>query len=321
MNSTMNISVIIPNYNGEKILKKNLPIVLAAFEEYNKGKVEIIIPDDPSTDNSAHVIQEFISNITNKNIIGKTISNRNKKDSGFSKNVNRGVTLATGDILILLNSDVCPHKNFLEPLLKHFADEKMFAVGCMDESIEEGKTVLRGRGIGRWQRGFLNHKAGSLDKTNTLWVSGGSGAFRKKIWDKLYGLDPLYNPFYWEDIDLSYRALKSGYKTYFEKKSVVIHEHEEGAIKSKFKPNAVTKIVYRNQFTFVWKNITETQLLVSHIFWLPYHFLKALLNKDWMFFAGFYLACLRFPQITYSRARAQRLFVKTDSQVNKENNR
>ena len=311
----MNLSIIIPNYNGAELLKKNLPKVLDAVKDYKKGTVEIIIPDDPSTDNSKKVIKEFIESISDKNIIGKTIENTNKKEAGFSKNVNRGVALSTGDILILLNSDVAPHKDFLLPLLQHFDEGIVFAVGCMDESIEDGKTVLRGRGIGRWQRGFLMHQKGENDKDNTLWVSGGSGAFRKSIWDKLGGLDPLYNPFYWEDIDLSYRALKAGYKLIFEPESIVIHEHEKGTIKTKYKSAQVRKIVFRNQFIFVWKNITMQRLLISHVLWLPYHFAKAVAARDWIFMAGFYEAFLRLSQIRQSREKARKIFVRKDSDI------
>jgi GT2 family glycosyltransferase len=317
----MDLSIIIPNYNGAAILKKNLPKVLDSVRDYKKGNVEIIIPDDPSTDSSKKVIQEFIDSIKEKHVVGKTISNTSKKEAGFSKNVNRGVRLATGDILILLNSDVAPHKDFLEPLLAHFEEAIVFAVGCMDESIEEGKTVLRGRGVGRWQRGFLIHQKGDNDKTNTLWVSGGSGAFRKSVWDKLGGLDPLYNPFYWEDIDLSYRALKAGYKLVFEPKSKVIHEHEQGAIKTKFKSGHVRRIAFRNQFTFVWKNITEQRLIRSHIFWLPYHCLKALLARDWKFYEGLFDAIGRFSQIQLSKQKAKKLFVRKDSDILRKVNR
>jgi GT2 family glycosyltransferase len=316
----MDISIIIPNYNGEKLLEKNLPKIFEAVKDYKKGKIEIIIADDPSTDNSARVIKNFINNIKEKNIFGKTISNKNKKEAGFSKNINRGVSLATGEILILLNSDVTPHKDFLPPLLSHFSDPKVFAVGCMDESIENGKTILRGRGVGRWERGLLVHSKGELNENNTLWASGGSSAFRKSIWNKLKGFDILYNPFYWEDIDLSYRALKSGLKVLFEPKSVVIHEHEKGAIKSKFKPSQIQKIAYRNQFIFIWKNITDSQLIFSHIFWLPYHFINALKRRDKTFFVGFGLAALEFSKIIKSREEAKKLFVIADRQVIKNHN-
>lgn len=311
----MNLSIIIPNYNGELLLQKNLPKVLDAVKDYTKGKIEIIIPNDPSTDNSHQIIQEFIKSIPYKNIVGKTIDNKNRKEAGFSKNVTRGVKLATGEILLLLNSDVSPYKGFLDSLLKHFEDEQVFAVGCMDESIEGKKKILRGRGVGRWQRGFMVHNAGKVNKTDTLWVNGGSGAFRKSIWDRLHGLDMLYNPFYWEDIDISYRALKSGYKTIFEPKSVVIHEHDLGAIKSKFKNAEIKKIAYRNQFIFVWKNITQTDLLVSHFCWLPYYVIKTLIARDWAFFSGFYLALMQLSKIRKSRSFAKKLFVRSDSDV------
>lgn len=311
----MSISIIIPNYNGEEILKKNLPKVLAAVKDYKKGNIEIIIPDDPSTDNSAEVIDSFIKNIKEKHIIGKTISNKIKNEGGFSKNVNRGVALATGEILILLNSDVAPHKGFLDPLLKHFDDEKVFGVGCMDESIEEGKIVLRGRGTAAWQRGFLMHSAAPLNQTNTFWVSCGSAAFRKSIWDTIHGLNELYNPFYWEDVDLSYRAVKSGYKVLFEAESRVVHAHEEGAINKHYSNYNKIKIVFRNQFTFVWINITDTNLLISHIIWLPYHMIKAAMRRDKAFFWGLWHALLRLPQIMAYKAKSKKLFVKTDKEI------
>ncbi len=315
----MNISIVIPNYNGEKILKKNLPHVLESVKDYKEGKVEIIIPNDPSTDKSTEVIEAFIKSIKEKHIVGKTINNLKREEAGFSKNVNRGVQLASGDILILFNSDVRPYKEFLAPLLAHFSDDKVFAVGCLDESIEEGKSVPRGRAIGWWQRGFLQHKAADVSAGQSLWASGGSSAFNKKIWDKLGGLDNLFNPFYWEDIDLSYRAWKSGYKIVFEPRSIVVHEHEEGAIKTKFKPKHIQKIAYRNQYFFIWKNITDRGLLLSHILWMPYHLLKAVLRRDLVFIQGFFLALAQMDRVKDSRYRAKKLFVRTDRSILKEN--
>lgn len=316
----MDISIVIPNYNGQNLLKKNLPKVIGELERYKGGKWEIIVVDDASTDASASVISNLKSPLGFSQ--GEQITNlqfiKNEKNLGFSSTVNKGVKSAKGEILILLNTDVYPEENFLEPLLQHFEDIKVFAVGCLDKSIEGGKTVLRGRGLGDWKRGFLVHKKGEADKTNTLWVSGGSGAFRKSIWDKLGGLNELYNPFYWEDIDLSYRALKSGYKVLFEPKSVVVHEHEKGAIQSKYTPQKVKIIAYRNQFIFVWENATDLSLQFSHCLWLPYHFIKAIIGRDSAFFAGFFRALILFPKIIQSSFKAQKLFVKKDKEVTAE---
>lgn len=311
----MNLSIIIPNYNGGEIMKKNLPFVYKAAKNYRHGKVEIIIPDDPSTDDSEEVIKQFIDGIEDPNITAKTVSNKNKNFAGFSRNVNRGVGLATGDILILLNTDVSPHKNFLEHLIPHFKDHQVFAVGCMDESIENGKRVLRGRGIGKWSKGFLMHSRGEVDKDNTLWASGGSSAFRKKIWDELGGLDELYNPFYWEDIDISYRALKSGYKVVFEKRSIVTHEHELGSIKQTSNDAKIKKNAYRNQFIFVWLNITDPKLLIDHLIRIPWHLFSALKRGDWPFFYGFFSAFVRIIKILYHRRIYTKFFIKTDREV------
>lgn len=312
----MKISIIIPNYNGENLLRKNLPKVIEAanfWEKEKNYKAEIIVVDDCSTDKSVESIKHYVSSIKNKNIKLKLVEN--DKNAGFSLTVNRGVKEADGEIVILLNTDVAPEKDFLAPLLEHFQNEKVFAVGCLDKSVENGKIVLRGRGIGRWQRGFLVHSRGEVDKQNTLWVSGGSGAFKKAIWEKLGGFSELYKPFYWEDIDLSYRALKSGYKILFEPKSIVVHKHEEGVIKKIYSPFQIKTVAYRNQFIFVWHNATDLDLQFFHILWLPYHFIRALLNKDWAFFLGFFKVFFLSPKIIQSSFKAQKIFVKKDREV------
>ena len=301
----MDISVVIPNYNGKDLLEKNLPRVLDIFKNFKEGNAEVIVVDDFSADESVNFLSEF------KDIILL----QNKKNLGFSSSVNNGVNIAKGEIIILLNTDVVPEENFLPPLLRHFKDEKVFAVGCMDKSIEGDKIVLRGRGLGEWKRGFLVHSRGDVDKSNTLWVSGGSGAFRKSIWDKLGGFNELYNPFYYEDIDLSYRALKSGYEIVFEPKSVVEHYHEKGSIKGKYSPSQIKKIAYRNQFIFAWENATDLGIQAEEILWLPYHLIKALLRFDLQFFFGFFSALILFPKVIKSSFRYQKYFVKKDSEV------
>lgn len=311
----MNLSIIIPNYNGENLLKKNLPAVYKASRNYHGGNVEIIISDDPSTDNSGEVIRNFITENKDKNIVIKTVSNKLQNKAGFSKNVNRGVGLAGGDILVLLNTDVNPRENFLETLIQHFADKNVFAVGCMDESIEGDQKIFRGRGVGSWQKGFMMHSKGDIDKDNTLWASGGSSAFNRKIWEQIGGLEELYNPYYWEDIDISYRAQKCGYNILFEKKSIVIHEHEKGAIRTISNKSQIKKTAYRNQFIFVWLNITDKDLLFSHFFWLPFHLFSAAIRRDRDFFSGFISAIMKINEIINKRKKYIELFRITDKDI------
>ena len=296
----MRVSIIIPNYNGKNSLAKNLPRVLTC------GADEVIVVDDASTDGSVEFLKKNFSKV-------KVITK--EKNEGFSSTVNLGVEKAQGEIIVLLNQDVQPHENFLKFLTSHFQNENVFGVGCLDESPENGKIVLRGRGVGEFKKGFLVHSRGEVDKTDTLWVSGGSGAFRKELWKKLGGFDSLYDPYYWEDIDLSYRAQKAGFRILFEQKSKVIHQHGESIIEKSFSSFKIKTLAYRNQFFFVWKNITDPPLLARHFLWLPYHLLRALFSLDFAFWLGFFLALGKLPWIILSRQRTIELFTKTDREI------
>jgi len=297
----LSVSIVIPNWNGVYLMEKHLQKAIDASDG-----AQIVVADDCSTDGSVDYLKKNFPNVV-------VVTNR--KQSGFAVNVNSGVVHATGDIVVLLNTDVEPEKGYLDPLIKHFSDKEVFAVGCLEKSWEQGKTVLRGRGIARWEKGFYIHERGEVDKTDTAWVSGGSGAFRRSMWNVLGGMDILYTPFYWEDIDLSYRARKTGWKTVFEPKSIVGHYHEEGKIKQEFSPVDVKRIVYRNQFTFIWKNVTDPGVRFSHIIWLPVRLIQALLKGDVFMWQGVFWALSRLPQIIRHRNIQSKLWKVSDAMI------
>ncbi len=279
------ISVIIPNYNGRHLLAKNLPAVIK-----NCKNCEIIVVDDASTDQSVQYLKKNFRKIK----IIQFSQNR-----GFAAAVNEGVKTASGSLVVLLNSDVLPKENFLKDSLKYFKDQKMFAVGFADMSPEDGKVVIRGKGGASFTKGFVSHFKLPSNSGETLWVSGGSGIFDKKKFLELNGFDEVFAPFYWEDIDLSLRAWRSGYKCFFELKSKVDHFHQEGAIKTSKSLFLVKAVSYRNQFLFVWKNIADPFWIIQHLLWLPYHFLKALASLDLAFFTGFVWALTKLPYLIF----------------------
>lgn len=296
------LSIVIPNWNGEVLLKKHLKTVLGVV-----GNAEMILVDDGSTDDSVAYVKKTFPEIR---VIEK------KKNEGFASTVNVGVKAAKGDIVFLLNTDVEPEKGFLEPLLKHFDDPTVFAVGCLEISHEEGKIVERGRGIAWWEKGFFVHKRGEVDQSTTAWVSGGSGAFRKSIWNTLGGMDELYNPFYWEDIDLSYRAVKSGYRLAFEAKSVVHHYHEQGKILTGFSQKKVQTIALRNQFLFIWKNITDWRLQMDHANWTGVRLLQHMLRGNFSFVGGYLAARATFwPKGFIHSLRQRKYYTRTDRET------
>ena len=240
----MKISIVIPNFNGEKLLENALPNILEGSAD------EVIVMDDGSKDKSLKILEEL--RIKNKEL--KVLVNQ--KNLGFIPTVNKLFHEAVGDIVILLNNDVYVEKEFLKPILKHFESEKVFAVNLHEEG-ESSSVAFWKDGFFEFRRGEEN---GNLQKS--AWASGGSAAYRKSLWQELGGFDSLFAPFYWEDIDISFRAIKMGYEILWEPNSKVKHEHET-TIK-KFNQKYVRWVRERNQLLFIWKNITDQKLKSEH---------------------------------------------------------
>lgn len=250
MNSNK-ISVVIPCWNSESQLKQNLPAVLIAAK---KVSAEIIIVDDDSTlDNS----KLYLSTLKGVKYL------QNSTNQGFTKTVNRGVGEATGEIIVLLNTDVAPEPGCFVQALTYFADPHVFAI-----TFNSGE----GWAEGRWEDGMLVHypiRKNAIKPMPSLWASGGQAAFRRNLWQQLGGLDPLYAPFYWEDVDLGYRAWKAGYQILWVPDARCSHHHESSVIKNNFSSSYISRIALRNQLLFIWKNITDPALLGSHLARLP----------------------------------------------------
>jgi GT2 family glycosyltransferase len=246
----MKVSIVIPWYNTEFLAGKNLPVILAAAKNPKNKILEIIVVDDGSSDTSAETIKGRFPEI-------KLI--RHRINRGFPASVNTGVRASKGDLICLLNSDVIPQVNFLESVFTHFRDSKVFAV-----SLNEDGDFSWAKGV--FENGFINHSPGPKPVTphRTFWVSGGSGVFRRKMWMELNGMDEkLFSPFYWEDLDLCYRASKRGYGLIWEPNAKVKHEHE--ASMQSLPPKFVQRIRERNQLIFIWKNLTSTRLMWRHV--------------------------------------------------------
>lgn len=270
----MRTTVVIPNWNGKSLLEKNLPRVLAV------GFDEVIIVDDASTDDSVDFLKNKFPQV-------KLI--QNERNRGFSYTVNRGVNEARGDVVYLFNTDMVPQSGILKPVLMHFEDPQVFGVSLAEEGYSFAKP--------KKEFGFLGHEPGErTDKAHsTFWISGGSGAFRKSMFAKLGGLDILFSPFYWEDLDLSYRAQRMGWKLIWEPEAKVIHKHESTINTKHFKKRYLGYIKERNQLIFHWKNLPVRWLLTQHVLGL----LKRLLNPGYI--VVIFLALLKLPQIIIKR--------------------
>lgn len=295
------ISVVIPNYNGSSLLLRNLPSVINNFP-----KCQIIVADDASTDDSLNILTRNFPSV-------KVIANPVNK--GFSSNINSGISVAKTDILVLLNTDVSIPKNYTKDVLAYFEDSELFGLGFQDRSHENKQIVLRGRGIGKFEKGLLSHAKGENVAGNTLWVSGGSCALSREKFVKLNGFNPIYNPFYWEDIDLSYRALKTGWKLKFAPEIVVDHMHETGSIKTHNKEAKIVSVSARNMFIFSAKNLTDKDLLFDFYLNLILLFGKSLIKRDGVIIKSIISFFLKLPKVLGSRLKEKRLYKLSDKQV------
>lgn len=253
MSSKAAIDIIIPSFNGKHLLQKNLPLVLK--NTTNLGK--IIVVDNGSTDGTADWIKKNYPSI---------LVLVNSKNLGYTIPINQGVTLSNSEFFILLNNDVAPQQDYLVGPLKLIKDSKVFGVSFCEKQSSWPKFV--------WEKGKFQFTEGD-DKNNlsySAWASGGSAIFSRKAWNQLGGLDEIYAPWYWEDIDIGYRAWKTGYKIYWDPSSVVSHEHESTS--KNLNPSFVNTIKQRNELLFNWLNTKDFQKKISHFFFLLLHSLK-----------------------------------------------
>lgn len=290
------VSIVIPYWNGAEKIKKHLPKVLE-FAKINKVE-EVIASDDASTDETVELLKDQFPEV----VVVEQKTNR-----GFASNANTGFNRAKGDYVFLLNSDASPDNDLLKYALPHFEDPKVFSVGCNAGGLWA---------IARFEDGFFWHNQassnmGDPDKAHqTLWASGGSGVFRKSLWDEIGGMDELYNPFYVEDVDLGFRATKRGYINIWEPKSKVEHYKEVGVIAANFSKATIGNIAERNSLIFIWKNITSPNLTSEH----KRALIKRLIlhPKYWHVFIA---AARHFPEIMKKRAVEKKEAKLTDEEI------
>lgn len=281
----LKISVIITNYNGKNILEKNLPFIIRAKENPDNRIGEIILIDDASRDDSCEFVKGSYPEI-------RVI--RHKKNRGFIASTNTGARSAKYPLLAFLNSDVEVSNNFLVSVRPLFKDERVFGVSMHEKGYGYAKA--------KFEDGFFIHWGAeeSSEVKNTFWVSGGSGVFRRDYWMLLGGMDEkLYSPFYWEDVDLGYRALKKGFILLWDPNSKVTHNHESTVkkISGKFR----SLIQERNQLIFIWKNITSPNLKRKHVAAL---FRK--IAKHPGYTIVFLMALFKLPKIAKARNKEEK---------------
>lgn len=238
------VSVIIPSYNGIDLLRENLPFVMESLEELDRW--EIIVIDDQSSDHTKELIESTFSQV-------RVISNSH--NLGFARSVNLGINAARYGLLFLLNNDMRPGRNYITSLLKYFEDPDTFGVmGIIKSSV--GDEILEGIKYPILSPSGMTYKdirdpsiEHVSDTTYSMYVCGGAAIVDRDKVLQLKGFLDVYEPFYMEDVDLSFRAWLSGWKLYFNGQAVCYHSHS-ATITRYYDPGFIRNISKRNRLIF-----------------------------------------------------------------------
>ncbi len=309
--STKAVSIVIPSWNGRHHLERNLPSVLAEIEGTPEG--EVIVVDNGSSDGSAEFLK---ANFPSVRVIEL------ESNQGFGGGSNAGVRAARNEIVVLLNNDMHVAEGFLPPLLEGFRDPRVFAVSAQIYFEDPNRTREEtGLTQGEWRRGRLHVEHVIDDRVTTLfptfYAGGGSTAYDRDKFLELGGFDPLLEPFYLEDADVSYMAWKRGWFVFYEPRSVVYHEHR-GTIGKHSSETEIQQVLQQNNLLFTWKNIHEWKRLVGHFVLLYTRlWLRLVLGPTPLRPSPETLraAFRRFGRVLRSRARAQRSALIDDTEA------
>lgn len=280
----MKLSIVVPVYKNKELLMTHLAHNYQYLKEH-----EIIVVDDAS---GVGIKKEVHKKFPSIIIVEHT------ENTGFSQTVNDGVVKAKGTYIFLLNSDVklCD-KSFEKAIDSLEKDNSLFAVSFAQ--IEKDGSIV-GKNVIYFSQGLFAHKkASDIIPGLNGWAEGGASIVRASYFSELGGFDTLYAPFYWEDIDLSYRAYKRGWKVLFDP-TIKVEHHHESTIGKYFVKEKISKIAFRNQFIFIWKNITDAHLIFSHLIFLPPLLIRLLFSQTKLFFS-FFQALAKLPKIAKKR--------------------
>ena len=305
----MKATIIIINHNGCDLLARSVP---AAVEAATKtGGHPVVVADDGSTDDSIEFLCRAFPDVEVLALPRR----------GFGETCNASVAAAETEVAVLLNNDVVVAPAFLGPLLADLAQTDVFAVGCMFLNPDGSLTdALGNRTSGAWRGPFLSiyheTRPGRLERTcPQLYANGGAMAVRRNKWQALGGFDPLYHPFYWEDVDLGYRAWGRGWRVLYEPGSVVYHD-QGSTMKRVHRAAYIELMSAKNAVLFTWKNLLDGRLLrralAAQARWAANDVLIGGLPHRTR---ALWRALRQLPQACRARAKEQRERIRSDGEI------
>ncbi|MDP3765720.1 MAG: glycosyltransferase [Nanoarchaeota archaeon] len=193
------VTIVIPAYNEEK----NIVTTLASLNmlNYPKDKLELIVVNDGSTDNTKNIVKKFIARNKASNI--KLI---NKKNEGKGSALNLGLAISKGEFFICLDADSIVTRDSLEKILPHFTNDNI-AVVLPLLKVDRPKNLWQRM---QWLEYIVNMFYKKLmSRLNCVHVAPGPfSVYRKDILEKIGGFDENNLT---EDLEISLRLQSNNY--------------------------------------------------------------------------------------------------------------
>ncbi len=195
------VSIVMPCYNEASHIGKAIEALLEL--NWPKDKIEIIVVDDKSSDNSVDVINKYVEKYDNVRLI------INEKNSGgAAQPTNKGIRAAKFDYIAVADADSAPEKDALVKMIGFLQEDKK--VGGVTCSIS-----------GKYRRNFLEKLQAIeysiiaftrkiLDPVDAVYIMPGPFAlYRKEVLQKVGGFDEKSMT---QDIEMTWRILDNGYR-------------------------------------------------------------------------------------------------------------
>lgn len=216
---TPTVSIVFPILNGASYTLHYLKSIQSL--NYPLDKLEVIIFDNGSSDNSEKIIKKNYPNIGKASLKVSII--RSKKNLGFAKAVNLALQRARGEYFFITNNDVLLGKNSISDLVSYlWQNPEVGIVGPKIYNLNRPKEIL-GRplfyhfAIGAFTQGKATEESKEVD-----WVQGCGLCIAKSLWQTLHGFDEGFF-FIGEELDLCLRAKHLGFKVVYFPKATIWH--------------------------------------------------------------------------------------------------
>lgn len=270
------VAVIILNWNGEKLLRKYLPSVVA---NTNREIAEIIVADNGSTDGSLALLADEFPGVT----VIEFDSNH-----GFAEGYNLAIASVPNEYVVLLNSDVETPEGWIEPLYNMMRSNQHIGA-CQPKILSynsKNEFEYAGASGGFIDRNGYPYCRGRIFSTvetdngqydsviPVFWATGAALMIRTDLYRGLGGLDARFFA-HMEEIDLCWRVWLSGNEIVVVPQSKVYHLG--GGSLPASNPRK-TYLNFRNNLLLLHKNIPASDLgptllrrrLLDTIAWLKF---------------------------------------------------